>query len=417
MAIHDPAREPRAPDTRAHPPGRRGARAGEDIPIGESGLERLPPGSAFRLLVNAVVDYAIFLISRDGRVLSWNRGAERIKGYAADEIIGRHISVFYTPEDALAGRPERNLRSAVANGHFTEQAWRLRKDGTRFWADIVLTPLRDEQGRLAGFAKVTRDLTERRAAEERDRQLAIEREARLAAEEALRSRDRFLSIASHELRTPIASLQLAIDAITIRRQRGTLDDERLGDLLQRMERATGRMTSLLGELLDVSRLSSEEVPLSVERVDLAELVRDVVDRFTDLGRPGGRRIAADLVPVAVEGDANRIDQVVCNLVDNALKYSNQGDTVEVRLRGTAEGATLEVIDSGRGLKMDGIDLFEPFGRGTNVTDRQGLGLGLFIARRIVDRHGGTITAENRAAGPGAMFRVFLPSHPTARLGG
>lgn len=417
MAINDAARGPRGARGPAPATAEVGVTAAARTAVGATGLEHLPPGSAFRLLVDAVVDYAIFLISPDGRVLSWNRGAERIKGYGAEEIIGRHISVFYTPEDALAGRPERNLESAVAHGHFTEQAWRVRRDGTRFWADVVVTPLRDERGQLVGFAKVTRDLTERRAAEERDRQLALEREARLAAEEALRARERFLSIASHELRTPVASLQLAVDALTIRRQRGTLDEERLGDLLHRMERAIGRMTSLLGELLDVSRLSNDEASLSIGPVDLAELVEDVVDRFTDLGRPGRRRITLDLAPVSVEGDANRIDQVVCNLVDNALKYSDDDDPVEVTLRGTAEGALLEVTDSGRGLEMGGVEVFQPFGRGANVRDRQGLGLGLFIARQIVERHGGTITAENRAAARGATFRVSLPSHPHARPDG
>jgi PAS domain S-box-containing protein len=402
MAINSTARAPRAPDRRA-----RG-------PAGRSDPERSRSGGEFRLLVDAVLDYAIYLISPDGRIQSWNSGAERIKGYEADEIIGQPISVFYTPEDRRAGRPERNLRAAIEHGHFTEQAWRVRKDGSRFWADIVLTPLRDEDGTVIGFAKVTRDLTARRAAEEHERQLIVEREAHAAAKEALRSRERFLSIASHELRTPIASLQLAIDALLIRQERGTLDTARLTDLLHRMERATGRMTKLLGELLDVSRLSSHDQKLAFERVDLHDLVRDVADRYALAGQDG--RITTKLEPVAVHGDAGRIDQVVSNLIDNALKYSDEADPINVHVRRADEGAVIEVTDAGRGLDMDGVDLFEPFGRGANVSDKQGLGLGLFIARQIVDRHGGKITAANREAGTGATFRVFLPGRPPPQLG-
>jgi len=403
MAIHQEARAPRAT--------RQAARS----PIRSPDPDHRPDEHTFQLLVDAVVDYAIYLISPDGRVQSWNRGAERIKGYRADQIIGQPISVFYTPEDAAAGRPAHNLRAAIEHGHFTEQAWRVRKDGTRFWADIVLTPLRDEQGALTGFAKVTRDLTERRASEEHERQLAVEREARSAAEGALRARERFLSIASHELRTPVASLQLAIDAILIRRERGTLDTQRLDDLLHRMERATARMRTLLGELLDVSRLSDGERNLEVEQVELAELVGDVADRFAEVGRPG--RIATRLEPVAIDVDASRIDQVVCNLIENALKYSSDADTVDITLSKTDDGAVIEVTDAGRGLDMGGVDLFQPFGRGANVNDTQGMGLGLFIAHQIVHRHGGTITAANRATGAGATFRVFLPQRPTPQSAG
>ncbi|MDP9271794.1 MAG: PAS domain-containing sensor histidine kinase [Chloroflexota bacterium] len=397
MAINHAARAPRAL--------RSAAREG----LAPSDLDRAPSSGAFRALVDAVVDYAIYLISPEGRVQSWNRGAQRIKGYEADEIIGQPISVFYTREAIRAGRPAHNLRLASERGHFTEQAWRVRKDGTRFWADIVITPLRDEHGRLTGFAKVTRDLTARKAAEEHERQLAVEREARAAAEEALRSRDRFLSIASHELRTPVASMQLAIDAVLLRQERGSLDADRLNDLVRRMERAAARMASLLGELLDVSRLSNDDAGLAVGRVDLADLVQDVADRFAEVGRPG--RITTELEPVAIDADSNRIDQVVCNLIDNALKYSCEADTVNVGLRRARDGAVIEVTDAGRGLDMGDVGLFEPFARGANVTDQQGLGLGLFIAHQIVDRHGGTITAANREMGAGATFRVFLPERP------
>ena len=149
---------------------------------------------AFRLLVDAVEDYAIFLLGPDGRVLTWNRGAERIKGYTADEIVGQHFSVFYTPEELAAERPKFVLQMATDRGRFEDEGWRVRKDGTRFWADVLITALLDDRGVPFGFAKVTRDLTERRAAEEQRRALFAEQQARAAAEEALRARDRFLSL-------------------------------------------------------------------------------------------------------------------------------------------------------------------------------------------------------------------------------
>lgn len=203
----------------------------------------MPHGEeAFRLLVEAVVDYAIFLLDADGHVLTWNLGAERIKGYRADEIIGRHFSVFYTPRDRRAGRPAAILGSAALHGRHQDEGWRVRKDGSRFWADVVVTALLDANGQLAGYAKVTRDMTERRAEAERARQFDIERERRTAAEEALQARDRFLSVAAHELRTPVASLQLATELLLRSHGRGALDGERLSKSLARIDGAIKRVT-------------------------------------------------------------------------------------------------------------------------------------------------------------------------------
>jgi PAS domain S-box-containing protein len=236
-----------------------------------------PPGDeAFRLLVEAVIDYAIFLLSADGRVLTWNLGAERIKGYTASEIIGQDLSIFYTPEDRAKGRPKRILASADRDGRFEDEGWRVRKDGSRFWADVVVTALRDADGRTYGYAKVTRDLSERRAAEERERKLLAAQEARNAAEEALRARDQFLGIASHELKTPIASLHLATQALEHSYRAGKLDNDRLEKSLRRMGNATERLTTLVNELLDVTRLTAGVAYLTLAPTDVGALVRDRV---------------------------------------------------------------------------------------------------------------------------------------------
>ena len=361
---------------------------------------------AIRLLVDAVLDYAIFLIGPDGNVLTWNQGAERIKGYKAHEVIGKHISMFYTAEDVEAGRPERVLRQAERQGRAYDEGWRLRKDGTRFWADASVHALYDH-GRLYGFAKITRDMTDARAAAERERQLDVEREARLAAEEALRARDRFLSIASHELKTPVASLQLSVDSLLLNRERGNLDQGRIERGLERIERAVRRMSALLVELLDVSRLERGATEFHFTDVDLSGIAEEVIDRFA--GVEPKDRILFDLKPTLVQADAARIEQVISNLLDNALKYSTRPGPVHVAITPTEQGALIEVRDRGVGLSLDRKDrLFEPFSRGDNAVSVPGMGLGLFISREIVAGHGGRISAESGGDGKGTTFRVTLP---------
>jgi PAS domain S-box-containing protein len=363
---------------------------------------------AFRLLVDAVEDYAIFLLSTDGRVLTWNLGAERIKGYAAHEIIGRHFSVFYTPDEREAGRPMRLLGSAAEHGRFEDEGWRVRKDGTWFWADVIVTALRDEDGAPYAFAKITRDLTERRASEARQRQLLAEQQARAAAEEALSARDRFLSIASHELKTPVASLRLSAEALLHARAAGRLDDGRLETGLDRILAASERLGDLVTELLDISRLTAGVLPIHPAPTDLAELAAEVIARFADAGIGDRIRLEAP-APVIAEVDASRLDQVLTNLIDNALKYSEPPAEIEVVVRELPENAELVVSDRGIGLdEAASRSLFDAFGRGDAVEHVPGMGLGLHISQQIVERHGGHITASAREDGPGASFTVHLP---------
>lgn len=363
---------------------------------------------AFRLLVDAVQDYAIFLISTDGDVLTWNRGAERIKGYAAREIIGQHFSVFYIPDEREAGRPMRLLGRAAQHGRVEDEGWRVRKDGTWFWADVIMTALRDEEGKPYAFAKVTRDLTERRASEERQRQLVAEQRARAAAEQALAARDRFLSIASHELKTPVASLRLAAEAVLHAKRAGRLDDERLQSSLTRILTASHRLGALVEELLDVSLLTTGELPIHLAPTDVVGLASEVVARFTDAGIGDRIRLSAESRPV-IETDASRLDQVVTNLLDNALKYSEPPTSVDVSVRESDSAVELIVADHGVGIDAHSAErIFEAFGRGSSVDHVPGLGLGLHISQQIVERLGGSIGATPRGDGPGAVFTVILP---------
>ena len=369
-----------------------------------------PPGEeAFRLLVDAVQDYAIFLLGPDGQVLTWNPGAERAKGYRASEIIGRHFSVFYTPEEREAGRPARLLGMAAEDGRVEDEGWRVRKDGTRFWADVILTALRDPNGTLYGFAKITRDLTERRQAEEQERTLSLEQHARAAAEEALKVRDRFLSVASHELKTPVATLQLAAESLLRARELGRLDDARLETGLARILKSTGRLGALVSELLDVSMLSAERQHQERLPTDVVALVREVAARFADVVDDDSRIQVHAPADAVVMADASRLDQVFTNLIDNALKYSPGNEPVEVRVNDEPELVTVSVADRGIGLDAaTEARLFEAFSRGDNAAHVPGLGLGLFITQQIVERHGGRIEAQRGPNGAGSLFRVSLP---------
>lgn len=368
-----------------------------------------PPGEeAFRLLIEAVQDYAIFLLGPEGHVRTWNPGAERAKGYAASEIIGQHFSVFYTPKEREAGRPHWLLGRAAAEGRVEDEGWRVRKDGTRFWADVILTALRDANGTLYGFAKITRDLTERRRAEEQQRNLMVEQRARAAAEEALTVRDRFLSVASHELKTPVATLQLSAESLLRARELGRLDDARLDTGLRRILKSTGRLGALVSELLDVSLLSVERHDTVRQPTDIVTLVDEVAARFTDVVAESRIAVHAPTGAV-VMGDASRLDQVFTNLIDNALKYSPGGEPIEIRVADEPGSVIVTVADRGIGLDAaTEARLFEAFSRGDNAIHVPGLGLGLFITHQIIERHGGSIEAQRAPGGVGSVFRVSLP---------
>lgn len=367
---------------------------------------------SFRLLVEAVQDYAIFLLSAEGRVLTWNRGAERIKGYTGNEIIGKHFSVFYTPDEREAGRPAWVLAQAAEHGRFEDEGWRVRKDGTQFWADVIVTVLTDESGLPYAFAKITRDMTERRASEERQRQLLAEQGARAAAEEALVARDRFLSIASHELKTPVATLRLAAESLLRAREARRLNDERLETGLTRIMTGTQRLASLVDELLDVARLSAEGLRYNLAPTDLVPLAADVIGRFADTD--GSNRIHLSAPEQAiVEADASRLDQVLTNLLDNALKYSEPSSNVDLLIAEDGDAVEIAVADRGMGIADTTSErMFEAFGRGKGVEHVPGLGLGLHIASQIVARHGGRIQAAPRKDGPGSVFSVWLPRRPS-----
>ncbi len=352
----------------------------------------------FRRLVAAIEDYAIFMLAPDGRVATWNRGAERIKGYRAEEIVGRHFSAFYTPDDVSSGKCEFELAVAAHEGRFEDEAWRVRKDGTRFWANVVITAVHDHEGRLVGFAKITRDLTERKKAEEARLRLA-------QAQEALRLRDEFLLIAAHELRTPLTALLLQLQGL----ERAARDEDRPN--AERLGRAVGssrRLAALVDLLFDVSRFATGHVTLDRRPVDLAEITRQLVVELHDSARQAG--CALELVvegPVLGVWDRLRLEGAITNLITNALRYGG-GGPVEIAVETRNGAAELSVTDQGPGVsEADLPRIFDRFERAAPADHHGGLGLGLYLVREVAVAHGGSIRAERRRA-RGARFVLRLP---------
>ena len=540
----------------------------------------------FRLLVETVQDYAIFMLDPTGVVVSWNAGAQRIKGYAADEIIGKHFSTFYPKADVVAGKPDMELRVASSEGRYEEEGWRVRKDGTLFWANVVITALRDPSGELVGFAKVTRDLTERRRSEEqravlleRERKareeaernlkhvrtiqsvtdialahlvlddllratlerlvelmavdtatvlllsddqtslvataakgleeevergiripvgqgfaggIALERHpiilndversnvlnpilrekglrsllgvpleahgkllgvlhvgalsrgrfkpadvevlevvadriaiaienaqlfeaARAArhdaaeAETAVRIRDEFLSVAAHELKTPLTAAKAASQLLT-RTFRNTTLSPTQARALETVDKQIGRLARLSSQLLDTVRLESGKLSLEVDAADLTDIIRSAVEQ-AEAGTDKHRFNVDAPEHFPIRADALRLEQVFTNLLDNAVKFSPAGGAIDVAVETTISTVTISVRDHGIGVPREHrAKLFDQFYQAH--PNRSGLGLGLYITRHIVERHGGTVYAE-QPPGQGTRIVVSLPLSPVA----
>jgi PAS domain S-box-containing protein len=355
----------------------------------------------YRALVASIKDYAIFLLDPTGRIETWNAGAERTKGYTTEEIVGQHMSRFYTPEDLERGLPGALLAIAQREGRVESEGWRVRKDGSRFWADVVITALVDDSGRLVGFAKVTRDLTDRLRAQQEQVRLAH-------AEEAVRLRDEFLSIAAHELRTPLSAVQLQLQSL-VERPEGL--DPRGRTKVERACRSADRLVALVETLLDVSRISTGSLTLNPSSFDLEAAVREVVERFA-----GHAERVGSTVTVKAEGtitgfwDELRIEQVVTNLLTNSFKYA-AGTPVELTVHGDAADAVLTISDEGPGIpEPDQERIFGRFVRATPIRNFGGLGLGLYVARQIVEAHGGEISIGPQRP-RGIQFVIRLPRQP------
>jgi PAS domain S-box-containing protein len=361
---------------------------------------------SFRLLVESVADYAIYMLDPAGRVVSWNIGAERLKGYAAEEILGQNVSVFFTPEDAADGKPAAELERAIADGRMEQESWRVRKDGSRFWANVVITALRYDDGKLRGFAKVTRDFSARKAAEDKVRAYARQ------LERSNRELESFASVASHDLQEPLRKIRAFGDRLA------TKHGEALGpegcDYLERMRGAAARMQDLIENLLAYSRVTTKAQPFV--RVDLGRVAREVVCDLESRVEQTGGRIEVGELPL-IEADAMQMRQLLQNLLGNALKFHRPDvpPVVSVTSRTLARergesSARCEVCVRDNGLGFEQVyaeRIFGLFQRLHGRAEFEGTGIGLAICRKIVERHGGGIVASG-TPGEGASFTVTLP---------
>ena len=483
----------------------------------------------FRILVESVQDYAIFMLDTRGRIISWNLGAKRLKGYEESEIVGRHLSTFYRIEDIAEGRPTRLLNEALTRGSTSDEGWRVRKDGSQFWASAVITALRDSAGRHIGFAKVTRDITEQRRQEETARQLAAaalmaseerfasfaqhlpglawikdldgrytyindaaatafgaSREAiigrtdaeifpptvaaefqrndrqaleswtgieviellpdssgelrhsivskfpiadaqgefhliggvaiditdRVRAEEALHEADRhkteFLATLSHELRNPLAPIRNSVHLL--RTESSELPRDRIYRIL---DQQLDHLVRLVDDLLELSRISSGKVALRLEPVDLNTVLQAAADTSGPLIASKHHQLRIELAdaPMMVRGDPVRLVQVVANLLNNAAKYTPDSGQIGLLLRRDGAEAVITVRDSGLGIPDDMLPrVFDMFTQVDQSLHRAqgGLGIGLALARSLVELHSGRITAHSRGAEQGSEFTVRLP---------
>jgi PAS domain S-box-containing protein len=378
-------------------------------PIGKSRLAdaiRLE-GRIYQLLVESVRDYAIFMLDPSGYIASWNRGAERIKGYTANEIIGRHFSVFYPEEDIIAGKPAFELEVAARDGRFEDEGIRIRKDGTTFWANVVLTAVRDTDGTLVGFAKVTRDLTERRAAQEK----AIADTRRLVeAETANVAKSEFLTAMSHELRTPLNAIGGYADLLALGLG-GPVTPQQV-EYTDRIRRSQQHLMGIISDLLNYSRIEAGHITYELAPIAVSRIIDTVITLVEPQALAKGVVIERGSSPVegAAIGDPSKVDQIMLNLLSNAIKFTHAGGSIRIVTGFTKEAASISVADSGCGIPVDKHEaIFEPFvqlGRSLSSA-HEGTGLGLAISRDLARAMNGDLTVIS-AKGAGSTFTLTLP---------
>src|SRR5262252_4670691 len=361
----------------------------------------------FHILVDSVEEYAIYLLDPNGNIITWNTGAEKIKGYSTEEIIGKNFASFYTADDVAAGRPQRNLREASRRGYIRDQGLRVRKDGSTFEAEVIITTLRDNAGKIRGFSKVTRDITD----QIRSREFEAEK---IAAQKASKAKDDFLAALSHELRTPLTPALAA--ATYLHDNAEKLPPEFVEDI-EIIKRNVQLQARLIDDLLDLTRIARGKIHLELEECDAHKIIKNAVD----IARSA---IAAKQLEVVTElkakgyhilADCIRLQQVFWNLINNAVKFTSQGGQITIRTSNDKAGRLhFEIADTGIGIEPQRLaSLFQPFEQADPSVTRQfgGLGLGLAISKRLINLHNGKIEAESRGRTLGATFKVSLDVLP------
>ncbi|WP_340121210.1 PAS domain S-box protein, partial [Methylobacter svalbardensis] len=353
---------------------------------------------SFRLMVESVTDYAIVMLDPEGRVVSWNAGAERIHGYSTEDIVGWHFSRFYLEEDVINGKSQRDLEAVIANSRFEDEGWRVRKDGSSFWANVVYTAIRDQLGNLRGFAKLTRDLTERMQVE------ATLIDAKSTAEKANLAKSDFLSSMSHELRSPLNAI-LGFAQLMESDSPPPTPSQKAS--IKQILQGGWYLLELINEILDLAVIESGRLSLSLEPVSLAEVMLECQAMIEPQAKKRGIQMTFPQfnIPYFVNADRTRVKQVLINLLSNAIKYNQAGGSVVVTCTASApERIRISVTDTGAGLPAEKLaQLFQPFNRlGQETSVEEGTGIGLVVTKRLVELMGGIIGVES-TIGVGSVF--------------
>jgi len=377
-------------------------------PNQENSLAGVSGAQRFQLLVDAVKDYAIYLLDADGHVNSWNTGAQRFKGYVEDEILGAHFSRFYTEEDRAAGVPARALRTAAEEGKFEAEGWRVRKDGSRFWASVVIDPIISEAGELIGFAKITRDMSEKRLAQQ---ELDAAREA-LAQAQKMEAVGRLTGGVAHDFNNLLTVIRSSVDLL---RRPGIAKDKR-ERYLDAISETTDRAAKLTGQLLAFARRQ----PLQSEVFAVKDRIERLKQIVTSLvGSPV--RLSFDIADDAgaVDADSSQFETAILNIAVNARDAMPEGGTLSISARKTDAAPStgggparpgafvaIAIADSGFGMDADMVGrIFEPFF--TTKEAGKGTGLGLSQVYGFAKQSGGEIDVKSRV-GEGTTFTLYLP---------
>ncbi|MEK8030245.1 PAS domain S-box protein [Ideonella sp. DXS29W] len=356
----------------------------------------------FRLLVEGVKDYALYMLDPEGHVLTWNAGAAAISGYSASEVLARHFSMFFSDADAAAGLPAAELALALSTGRAEFEGQRRRKDGSLYWTHVVITPLWGAEGIHRGFAKVTRDLSPQRRL--------------LELEQACRRMNEFIAVLAHELRNPLAPIRNAVSVI---RMQPDLP-EPVRKLAGMADRQALHLARLVDDLLDVGRIVTGKLSLHHDELDLREIVLSSADAVQPLMDAKHHRLRVEAPEgLHVRGDATRLAQVLHNLLVNAARYTPPGGEVSITTRRDGARCITQVRDNGQGIAAGSLErifgLFEQEDAGARDPSDSSLGIGLTLARTMAELHGGALTAHSEGRGRGAMFELALPCQPSEPL--
>ncbi|HZV90594.1 MAG TPA: PAS domain-containing sensor histidine kinase, partial [Candidatus Nitrosocosmicus sp.] len=396
----------------------------------------------FYVVAQGVRDYAILMLDPTGVIITWNEGAQRIKGYTAEQVLGKHFSIFYPEEAIRSNWPQTELERASKNGRFEDEGWRLRQDGSRFWANVVITTLYHPDGSVRGFLKITRDLTERMRSEEGLRHARAELEMRVnerttelgeanralkaeiaerhLLEQELRRRvagmaeedrrkNEFLATLAHELRNPLAPIQYAYELMNLAGNNQNLRDEAQGILHRQVQ----HMVRLIDDLLDLSRITRNKLELRRDRVELSAVIEDAVEIVRPLLEARGHDFRMRLAPgpILVHADRTRLAQVFSNLLNNAAKFTDRGGLIRITSERSDDYVVVHVKDNGIGvapaMQPRVFDMFVQADRSLERT-QSGLGIGLTLVKRVVEMHGGTVAVQSEGQGHGSDFSVRIP---------